>query len=70
MLRDEIQQLAAKSNGRFKVYHTLNNAPQNWTGGKGFITQEMILQNMHKGGVSSGSKVLLCGPPPMMTAMK
>ncbi|EKC99202.1 NADH-cytochrome b5 reductase [Trichosporon asahii var. asahii CBS 8904] len=35
-----------------------------------FKLYDMIKERMHKAGVSSGSKVLLCGPPPMMTAMK
>lgn len=70
VLRDELQALADNSNGRFRIYHTLNNVPAKWTGGSGFVTQEMIANHMHSGGVASGSKVLLCGPPPMMTAMK
>lgn len=30
----------------------------------------MIQTHMPEKGISSGGKVLLCGPPPMMTAMK
>ncbi|GMK56474.1 hypothetical protein CspeluHIS016_0303140 [Cutaneotrichosporon spelunceum] len=70
LLRDELDSLVAASNGRLKVYHVLNKAPDVWEGGEGFITKEIIENHMYDGGVASGSKVLLCGPPPMMTAMK
>jgi cytochrome-b5 reductase len=70
LLRQELDQLAAASNGRLKIYHVLNKVPASWAGGEGFITKEIIANHMHNGGVASGSKVLLCGPPPMMTAMK
>jgi cytochrome-b5 reductase len=48
----------------------LNNAPAGWQGGVGFVTRDMIEALMPAGGIPSGGKVLLCGPPPMMTAMK
>ncbi|BEJ13484.1 hypothetical protein CspHIS471_0306580 [Cutaneotrichosporon sp. HIS471] len=70
LLRDELNNLIATSNGRLKVYHVLNKVPDIWQGGQGFITKEIIKNHMHHGGVASGSKILLCGPPPMMTAMK
>lgn len=49
--------------------------PQGWTGGEGFITKEMIEKHMPEDGPGSpehgiGHKVLMCGPPPMMGAMK
>ena len=55
--------------------YALNNAPAGWTGSVGFVTKEMIEKVMPAGGVGSadhgiGHKVLMCGPPPMMTAMK
>ncbi|KAJ9126969.1 NADH-cytochrome b5 reductase [Naganishia onofrii] len=70
LLRKELDDLAARSNGRFQVYYVLNNAPAGWTGGQGFITREMIESHMPSGGVGSKGKVLMCGPPPMMNAMK
>lgn len=53
----------------------LNNPPAGWTGGSGFVTREMVEKHMPSGGVGSaehgkGGKVLLCGPPPMLNAMK
>ncbi|WVQ79480.1 NADH-cytochrome b5 reductase 1 [Cryptococcus sp. DSM 104549] len=75
LLRKELEELRDKSNGRFTLYYVLNKAPEGWTGGVGFVTKEMIQQHMPETGVGSGvhgegHKVLMCGPPPMMTAMK
>lgn len=75
LLRKELEDLAAKSKGRFVLYHVLNKPPTNWTQGVGFITKDMIEKHQPEGGVGSpdhgvGPKVLMCGPPPMMTAMK
>ncbi|KAJ9105603.1 NADH-cytochrome b5 reductase [Naganishia adeliensis] len=70
LLRKELDDLQARSNGRFQVYYVLNNAPSNWTGGQGFITRASIEQHMPVGGVDARGKVLMCGPPPMMNAMK
>ena len=46
-----------------------------WTDGVGFVTRGMIEKHMPADGVGSathlvGHKVLMCGPPPMMSAMK
>ncbi|RXK39392.1 NADH-cytochrome b5 reductase 1 [Tremella mesenterica] len=75
LLRDDLEKMRDESNGRFKLYHTLNHPPADWTQGTGFVTKEMIEQYMPKGGVGSsvhgeGEKVLMCGPPPMIGAMK
>ncbi|KAJ9096097.1 hypothetical protein QFC19_007323 [Naganishia cerealis] len=54
----------------FFAQYVLNNAPAGWTGGQGFITRDMIESHMPSGGVGARGKVLMCGPPPMMNAMK
>lgn len=75
LLRKELEELRDSSNGRFTLYYVLNKPPTAWTGGVGFVTKEMIEQHMPDGGVGSavhgeGHKVLMCGPPPMIGAMK
>nr|ALP32221.1 cytochrome b5 reductase [Phaffia rhodozyma] len=70
LLKKELDELAANSQGRFTVYYVLNNPPPGWTGGVGFITKEQIDQRLGKALEDESSKVLLCGPPPMLTAMK
>ena len=48
--------------------YVLNNAPQGWKGGVGFVSTEMIQQHLPAPG--PGVKILRCGPLPMNKAMK
>ena len=41
LLRDQLEQLEKEDDG-FRVYYVLNNPPEGWTGGVGFVTPEMI----------------------------
>lgn len=59
-----------QSKGRLEVYHVLNNPPAGWSQGVGFISKDLIESKLSKALDSEKSKVLLCGPPPMLTAMK
>ncbi|KAI0036694.1 NADH-cytochrome b5 reductase [Vararia minispora EC-137] len=68
LLKKELDDLVAANPDRLKVYYVLNNPPANWTGGVGFVTKDQI--ETHLPATDSKIKVLLCGPPPMMTAMK
>lgn len=67
LLKEDLDNLA-KQDPLFKVHYVLNNPPAGWTGGTGFVTPEMISQNLPKPGPDM--KLLMCGPPPMISAMK
>lgn len=67
LLKDDIDTVA-KQDPNFKVYYVLNNPPEGWTGGSGFVTPDMMKE--HLPAPSSDSKLLMCGPPPMISAMK
>lgn len=41
LLKDELDQLAKEDDG-FNVYYVLNNPPEGWQGGVGFVTADMI----------------------------
>ena len=41
LLREDLDQLAKEDKG-FRVYYVLNNPPEKWDGGVGFVTPEMI----------------------------
>lgn len=47
---------------RFKIYYVLNNPPQGWKGGVGFVTNEHIKEHIPNPGTTD-SKLLLCGQP-------
>ena len=68
LLRKELEQLARDEKDRFKLYLVLNNPPPGWTGGVGFVSEEMIEEHCPK--PDKDIKILMCGPPPMISAMK
>ena len=70
LLYDELKDLAAKHSDQFRVHFVLNNPPENdptWQGSSGFINAEIIKANCPA--AADDVKILMCGPPPMMTAM-
>ncbi|OJJ85354.1 cytochrome b5 reductase family protein [Aspergillus glaucus CBS 516.65] len=67
LLKDQLDQLEKEDDG-FNVYYVLNNPPASWNGGVGFVTPDMIKERLPA--PASDVKVLMCGPPPMISAMK
>jgi len=71
LLKAELDELAAKHPQRFQVYYVLNNPPEKWDGGVGFVSAEMIKERCPEpSSVPAAMKIMMCGPPPMITAMK
>ncbi|KAF9068029.1 NADH-cytochrome b5 reductase [Rhodocollybia butyracea] len=68
LLRDELEHLHHNSAGRFNIFYVLNNPPPGWKGGVGFVTKEQVAHYMPS--QEKDCKILMCGPPPMMGAMK
>ncbi|XP_051150134.1 NADH--cytochrome b5 reductase 1 [Andrographis paniculata] len=67
LLKDELDSLAKNYPERFKIYYVLNQPPEVWSGGVGFVSKEMIEE--HCPAPASDIRVLRCGPPPMNKAM-
>jgi len=67
LLKEDLDELAAKDRG-IRVHYVLNNPPEKWDGDVGFVTADMITKYCPK--PASDVKILLCGPPPMISAMK
>lgn len=59
LLKKELDDLAAKYPHRFTVYYVLNNSPENWSGGVGFVSKEQIEKYIPRS--SNDIKVLMCG---------
>ncbi|KAG6333611.1 hypothetical protein ID866_5482 [Astraeus odoratus] len=68
LLKKELDDLVAAHSNRFSVYYVLNNPPEGWTGGVGFVSKDQIEKYLPR--TADDIKLLMCGPPPMMTAMK
>ncbi|GJR43689.1 NADH-cytochrome b5 reductase 1 [Tanacetum coccineum] len=67
LLKEELEELASKYPNRLKVHYVLNQPPEGWTGGVGFVTKEMIKDHLPE--PAFDIKILRCGPPPMNKAM-
>lgn len=67
LLRQELDKLAA-GNPNVEVVYFLNEAPAQWEGGVGFITGDVLAERFPK--PAADVKLLLCGPPPMVSALK
>ncbi|CAD1813046.1 NADH-cytochrome b5 reductase 1 [Candida parapsilosis] len=68
LLRKELEAYAAKHPDRLKIHYVLNEAPADWEFSTGFVTPELIDKHLPK--PSDETTLLLCGPPPMISAMK
>merc|ERR1719198_2274261 len=64
LVRDMLDELAAKHPKRLKVWYTLDRPPAGWKYSEGFITDTMIAE--HLPGPKEPTLVLMCGPPPMV----
>ncbi|KAL2270426.1 hypothetical protein VTJ83DRAFT_2610 [Remersonia thermophila] len=67
LLREDLDELAAKDKG-FRVHYVLDKPPAGWTGGVGYVTAEMVQKWLPK--PADDVKILLCGPPPMISGLK
>ncbi|XP_058107592.1 NADH--cytochrome b5 reductase 1-like [Magnolia sinica] len=67
LLKEELDGLANNYPDRFKVYYVLNQPPEVWNGGIGFVSKEMI--QTHCPAPAPDIQILRCGPPPMNKAM-
>ncbi|KAI5787035.1 hypothetical protein DFH27DRAFT_226772 [Peziza echinospora] len=72
LLKEELDELAndegENGKGRLRVHYVLNNPPEGWTGGVGFVTADLIKEVCPA--PAPDVKILICGPPPMVSAMK
>ncbi|SMQ49650.1 unnamed protein product [Zymoseptoria tritici ST99CH_3D7] len=69
MMREQLDRYAKDAGDQFNVYYTVDKPSENWKGGKGHVTKELLSEWMPDPS-SEGSKVLLCGPPGMVNATK
>ena len=68
LLREDLENLEKKYPEKFSLHLVLEKPLQGWTGRVGFITEAMIRE--HCPPSAADIKILICGPPPMVSAMK
>ncbi|KAJ8265793.1 hypothetical protein COCON_G00148920 [Conger conger] len=64
LLRDELEEIAARHPDRFKFWFTVDQAPKDWEFSQGYVNADMIQEHLPAPG--EDSLVLMCGPPPMI----
>ncbi|ODA82812.1 hypothetical protein RJ55_01321 [Drechmeria coniospora] len=67
LLKEDLDALSAEDSG-IRVHYVLDNPPEGWTGGVGYVTADMITKWLPK--PADDVKILLCGPPPMISGLK
>ncbi|XP_056409121.1 NADH-cytochrome b5 reductase 3-like [Hyla sarda] len=63
LLRDELEEIRA-NHPAFKLWYTLDRAPEQWDYSQGFVNEDMIKSFMPPPG--DDVLILMCGPPPMV----
>ncbi|XP_042474234.1 NADH--cytochrome b5 reductase 1-like [Zingiber officinale] len=67
LLKEELDGLARNYPDRFQIFYVLNQPPESWDAGVGFVSKDMI--KTHCPAPAQDIQVLRCGPPPMNKAM-
>jgi len=67
LVRETLEGLAEKHPDQFSLFYTLNEAPEGWTHGKGFVSTDMIKE--HLPAPADDIQIVMCGPTPMNNAM-
>ena len=68
LLKKEFEGLEKEYPNRFRAFYVLDNPPENWQQGKGFITKD-LLKEVIPGPKDENVKVFVCGPPGLCKAI-
>uniref|UniRef100_A0A665VAJ1 NADH-cytochrome b5 reductase n=1 Tax=Echeneis naucrates TaxID=173247 RepID=A0A665VAJ1_ECHNA len=64
LLRPELEEIQVNNPDRFKLWFTLDRAPEDWDYSQGFISEDMIRDHLPP--PSDDTLIVMCGPPPMI----
>ncbi|XP_023657754.1 NADH-cytochrome b5 reductase 3 [Paramormyrops kingsleyae] len=64
LLRTDLEEIETQHSSRFKLWYTVDKAPEGWTYSQGFINEEMVRKHLPPPG--GDTLILMCGPPPMI----
>jgi cytochrome-b5 reductase len=68
LLKKEFEELENNYPDRFRAFYVLDNPPEGWKQGKGFITKD-LLKEVIPGPKEENIKVFVCGPPGLYKAI-
>lgn len=66
LLKQELKDLENQYPQRFRAFYVLDNPPEGWTQGKGYITKDLLKTVLPKEG---NLKFFVCGPPGLYKAI-
>ncbi|KAF2259553.1 NADH-cytochrome b5 reductase 3 [Lojkania enalia] len=69
LLKKELEHLENTYPQRFRAFYVLDNPPESWQGGKGYVTKELLKTVMPEPKEGDKIKVFVCGPPGMYKAI-
>jgi len=69
LLKHELQHLENTYPQRFRAFYVLDNPPESWQGGKGFVTKELLKTVLPEPKEGEKIKMFVCGPPGMYKAI-
>lgn len=69
LLKEELAHLENMYPQRFRAFYVLDNPPETWQGGKGFVTKELLKTVMPEPKMGDKLKIFVCGPPGMYKAI-
>ncbi|KAF2758573.1 oxidoreductase NAD-binding domain-containing protein [Pseudovirgaria hyperparasitica] len=69
LLKKEFEQLENQYPRRFRGFYVLDKPSENWQGGKGFITKELVKTVAPEPKEGDKVKVFVCGPPGLYKAL-
>lgn len=68
LLKKEFDELENNYPDRFRAFYVLDNPPEGWKQGKGFITKDLLKETI-PGPKEENIKVFVCGPPGLYNAI-
>jgi len=69
LLKKEWQELENTYPQRFRAFYVLDNPPEQWQGGKGHVTKELLKTVLPEPKEGEKVKIFVCGPPGMYKAI-
>ncbi|KAJ4300646.1 hypothetical protein N0V88_003331 [Collariella sp. IMI 366227] len=67
LLREELDGYVKQCPEKLSVHYVLSRPSEGWTGSSGFVNADLIKE--HLPAAAEDTKMLLCGPPPMVKAV-
>ncbi|KAL9716610.1 hypothetical protein Ac2012v2_001060 [Leucoagaricus gongylophorus] len=69
LLREELEALKKKYSDKLDLIYYLDKPGENWKGGAGYITADVIRKHVASPDLKEKIKLFVCGPPPQITSL-